>query len=403
LRYNNRVAYRTAKINFRLRSRAQMMTYRLARQEAARLWNDLVERHYRIRRANWKWPSKGRFQKWAKGRYPNLHSQSVQQIIGEFIEAVDSACQRRRNGCETAAYPNRKTRFRDVVYTNQGARLRDGRLLLPNGNAGTLRIKIPHAVTLPGRLMEARLGLFSILLVCQVADEARLQEGTIGVDLGVNSIIAATDGHKALVISGRALKSAVRYRNKRLASLNSKQSAHEKGSRRWKRMQRRKAKMLAKNKQRINDMLHKATRKVAREFPNAKAYVGKPFNDAAQKMGRKQAQQVSSACNRRLIQMLNYKLSGAIEIDEAYTSQTCHVCGVRQKAGRIYGCQHCGTKLPRDVNGALNIRSLGLHEQMLSSGRVPQIIRFKYPAKLFAGRCPDTAELARSTREAAPL
>ena len=45
---------------------------------------------------------------------------------------------------------------------------------------------------------------------------------------------------------------------------------------------------------------HKEHRKVADAFPNAKAYVGESFNDACRKMGRKQAQTVSSACNRKV-------------------------------------------------------------------------------------------------------
>jgi hypothetical protein len=73
-------------------------TFTASRHEAARLWNDLVRRHHRIRRLNWTWPSKARWQRWAKGRYPGLSAQSAQQIIGEFCEAVDSCRQLRRNG-----------------------------------------------------------------------------------------------------------------------------------------------------------------------------------------------------------------------------------------------------------------------------------------------------------------
>ncbi|HXG66818.1 MAG TPA: hypothetical protein VNO70_17075, partial [Blastocatellia bacterium] len=141
------MAYRAVKIQWHPRSKAQWGIYSTARQEAARLWNDLVERHFRLRRAWWKWPSKSRLEKWAKGKYPHLHSQSVQQIIGEFLEAVNATRQLRKNGIE-AEYPYRKSRYRDVVYTNQGARIRDGYLLLPNGRAGTLRIRMPDGVTL---------------------------------------------------------------------------------------------------------------------------------------------------------------------------------------------------------------------------------------------------------------
>jgi len=76
-----------------------------ARVEAARLWADLVARHHRLRRLNWRWPSKARFQTWAKGRYPGLSAQSTQQIIGEFVEAVDATRHLRKNGHDEACYP----------------------------------------------------------------------------------------------------------------------------------------------------------------------------------------------------------------------------------------------------------------------------------------------------------
>jgi transposase len=128
----------------------------------------------------------------------------------------------------------------------------------------------------------------------------------------VNTLIAATDGEKAVLVSGREVKATVQWRNKKLASLVSKQSNHQRGSRRHKRLQRRKYKLLDKARNRIKDSIHKATSIVRDEFPNAAVYVGKPFNSAAQKIGRITAQQVSSASNAKIIQQLDYKTSGAI-------------------------------------------------------------------------------------------
>lgn len=47
------------------------------------------------------------------------------------------------------------------------------------------------------------------------------------------------------------------------------------------------------------------------------------------------------------------------EISEAYTSQTCSVCGTVRKASRVkrglYACPDCGTVINADVNGAFNM------------------------------------------------
>ena len=193
------MAYRTIEIDWMPQSHAQWATFGAARREAARLWGDLVKRHHRLRRLNWHWPSKARWQSWARGRYPGLSAQATQQIIGEFCEAVNATRQLRQNGHREARYPWRTPRYRDVVYTNQDARVRDGWLILPNGRSGTLRIPLPQNRPLPGRLMEVRLCLGRLLLVCQVDDVPHPQQTVIGVDLGVNTLIAATDGEKVLL------------------------------------------------------------------------------------------------------------------------------------------------------------------------------------------------------------
>jgi hypothetical protein len=151
------MSYRTIEVAWTPRTTTEWATFSASRREAARLWNALMRRHHRIRRLTWTWPSKARWQRWAKGRFPGLSAQSAQQIIGEFCEAVDSCRQLRKNGHAQARYHWRLRRYHDVVYTNQDARIRDGRLVLPHSKSGTLRICLPETVTLPGRLMEVRL------------------------------------------------------------------------------------------------------------------------------------------------------------------------------------------------------------------------------------------------------
>jgi transposase len=88
-------------------------------------------------------------------------------------------------------------------------------LVLPCGAAGRLSIRLPQGITLPGRLMEVRLNYGSVEIVCEIIDQARDCGPTIGIDLGVNTVIAATDGEKALLVSGREIKATIQLRNKR--------------------------------------------------------------------------------------------------------------------------------------------------------------------------------------------
>lgn len=301
----------------------------------------------------------------------------------EFHEAVETTMRLRKLGQSETKFPWRLVKYRDVIYTNQSARIRGAYLVLPNGQSGTLAVKLHRGFSPVGKLMEVRLQYGRVLLTYKEDDTENKQDPTqIGIDLGVNTLIAGTDGKKAVLISGRETKATVQWRNKRLASLQSMQASKIRRSRRWKRLQKRKYRLLTKASNRIKDLTHKATRKVADAFPNAQAFVGEPFNEAAQKAGRQQAQQISQACTRKIISQLDYKLpGGAITVNESYSSQTCPVCGCRQKCRRIYKCPQCGLKKPRDVVGSTNIRSIGREGKMALNQEVPTEIKWVHPVK----------------------
>jgi hypothetical protein len=328
-------ARRTIRIDWLPRTADAWNVFSAVRMEAGQLWSWLVERHGDARQQGGGWPGRDELQRETKRQFPNLHSQSVQMIIHDFLEAVASA-ESLRKRCEPYEYPH--------------------------------------------KVMEVRLDYGCVEVVCRVMDEPRPTGPIIGIDLGVNTVIAATDGEKAVLVSGREIKATIQLRNKQLAEITAKQSGKIKGSRRHKRLQCCKYRMLDKAKNKVRDLCHKATRKVADVFPNAKAYVGRPFNDACRKMGRRQAQTVSSACNRKLIALLSYKLAACIEVDEAYSSQTCPVCGERSKHGRTYRCG-CGLVAPRDAVGCSNIRAIGIDGEMRPGCCVPNAIQWIHPSK----------------------
>lgn len=152
--------HRTVEISWLPTSPKAWATFSTARIEAARLWNDLINRHADLGQHHlnptWPFPTLGEWQAWAKGKYPLFHSQTTQQSIGEFLEACRSTLAKRKEGYKEASFPWRHVRYRDIPYTNQGARVRNGFLILPNGNAGELCVAIPDGIILPeGRLINA--------------------------------------------------------------------------------------------------------------------------------------------------------------------------------------------------------------------------------------------------------
>src|ERR1700690_400198 len=99
--------YRSYTINWFPSSKKSWLTFTASRKETARLWNNLVKIHKRIRRLYWKWPDHNRWCRWAKGKYPGLNAQSVQQTILEFTEALKATTELRKKGDLEARYPHK--------------------------------------------------------------------------------------------------------------------------------------------------------------------------------------------------------------------------------------------------------------------------------------------------------
>jgi putative transposase len=80
------------------------------------------------------------------------------------------------------------------------------------------------------------------------------------------------------------------------------------------------------------------------------------------------AKSISDASWGQLIEQTSYKAENAgrimIQINPAYTSQTCRICGHCDKANRqtqaIFECVKCHHTENADLNAAKNILSLGL-------------------------------------------
>lgn len=386
--------HRTIKIKWLPKSTKEWKIFDSTRKEAARLWNDLIDYHKHIRDTipdEFWWPNNYDLQKWCKKKYKNLYSQSVNEICNQFYRSIKSCQTLLDKGYKDTKYPYKKEYYNDVIYSAQQITIGNKYIILINGGRtfkdkiaiGNFKISIPKSIKIQGKPVLVIIKYGEIILTCRI-EEPEVDLGqinkTIGIDLGVNTLISATDGIKAINISGREAKSINQYRNKKLASIKSKQSKQTKGSRRHKKLQKRKYKLLSKCKRKIHDICHKATRKVVDEFGSStNTFVGEPFNDASQTTGRIQAQQISQHCGRILIHQLSYKLKGLTTvINEAYTSQTCPVCGDRNKCKRIYVCKACGFTRPRDVIGSSNIRIKGIFDKFISGCSVPEQKNIKY-------------------------
>ena len=357
--------------------------------ESGAVYTRVLVEHYRVFRRTGHWLSVGaacRIEDY-RGGPTILHAHSRDAAQQAFYKAIKTARTNRRQGID-GKYPHKRKRFRTTIWKNTGIRVRDGVLLLARARGlEPVRVSLPpYLVDLPkDGFREARLVWNNATRHYEwhlVVEDGQSPEGSPGdnvvaVDLGEVHPAALTDGEEAMVVSCRALRSLNQYTNKRLAKLSHKQAAKVKGSRGWRRLQRRRSKFLAQQGRRKRDIEHKVSREVvnwAVEREAGTVVIG-DVRDVAdgKRLNRRSQQKVGNWSHGRQRQYITYKAAAeGIEValqDEAYTSQTCPQCRHRYKpTGREYSCRRCGLLVPRDIVGASNILSLTLH------GEVGQVI-----------------------------
>ena len=83
------------------------------------------------------------------------------------------------------------------------------------------------------------------------------------VDLGqIHQAAVVTNDGNALIVSGRGIRSLKRQHSKQLGEIQKKRSRCKKGSRRWRKLGKTRAKLTLRSKRRVRDLRHKGTRQV---------------------------------------------------------------------------------------------------------------------------------------------
>jgi len=359
-------------------------------QESGRIYSQTLVWHYRIYRRGGRWLSSNaaeRLGDFLSDTFLHCHSRDAAQQA--FYRACKTA---RANGSH---YPHKRKRFRPTIWKNSAIKVSDGimQLSLARGR-GVLEVRLPgYLVSLPPesfrevRLVYNRSDLYEWHVVVEDGAEPEPPPGkrVAAVDLGEVHPAAVADGEEAVVISARELRANHQYTAKRLAELQHRQAAKKKGSRSWKRLQRRKNRFLAEQRRRVRDIEHKASRATvdwAVERKVGTLVIGDVRNVGDGKpMHAKSQQKIGMWPHGRMRRYITYKAEAAgIKVpepeDESYSTQTCPRCGHRYKpTGRIYRCPACGFVAHRDVVGSVNILSHYLYGQV---GHIIPPSRVKY-------------------------
>lgn len=362
---------RPRQVHLRL-SKSQFKYCQQLSAESAKVWNATKNFFWRTYRKKGIWLSESSLKRCIAGRF-SLHSQSTQAVVEKFYGNLKTSRTLRKENPDIR-YPYKNKNWFCVHWKNSAIKVEGRYIRFSNGKGRQgIVFKLPvELVDCQPNCVELiwRNGYWLSITLEVEGKQQVLGFSTAAIDMGEIHAITITDGEEATVISGRTLRSVKRYRNKAIGKLARKQSRCNKGSRRWKRLQAVKSKVIAECERRTRDLNHKITRSAVDWCieHNVKTLAIGDVTGIAQntnnekRLNRKNRQKIGQWEFYRQRQYLEYKCSEVgIETtleSEHGTSKTCPRCGHKHKPnGRNYNCSACNLKIHRDVVGACNIRT----------------------------------------------
>lgn len=365
-------------ISLRRLTAAQVEMCESLRREAGQCWSDMVMAH-RASRERSTWLSENDLQKQFARRY-SLHSQTVQALAQKLAANIQTATTSRKQEAATGEihtkYPYKMPEYQTVIWKETAIRRRTGLIILSNGRGrDSLILPLPTEyeqsdickVELTWRADHYELCLS---IDTDTPNPPLLPETkTAGLDLGeINIAAIVTEEGQGLIISGRRLRWAKQLRNKRHAAYAKRMEGCQKGSRRWKRLMRRRAQASSKLRRQQRDILHQASKKTiafCQQQEVSRISIGdvRSIADGVD-LGRRANQKIAQWTHGQFVDYVTYKARrqgiGIDQISEDYSSRTCSVCGylhLSASRGRRFACSGCGAVLHRDGNGGANICS----------------------------------------------
>ena len=372
------MSYKVVQVKLNLDKRTKEYCQFL-QQESARVWNDTINYHWNhINDNDGKWLSATELKAITKGGQYNLHSGSIQSVVEQFCDNRKTAKILRESNPDIK-YPYKTKKHFRVLWKGTGNapafKVKGRKIYLSNGKGNKpLKLNLPKSLAslqpVTVQLIWRNGYWLSLTIKTKNPRSIGVGCGYVACDMGEIHAMTLTDGYDALVISGRKLREVKQYRNKRLAELQ--QAMSRCYSRRWRKLNRTKKRIMERTRRRIKDLNHKITYKAIKWCldHNASNIAVGYLNGIAQntkgRLPRKVRQKISQWEYHKQKQYLIDKGARVgikvIDVSEAYTSKTCPYCGtINPTNDRSYSCSNCNLKCHRDVVGACNILSMAYY------------------------------------------
>lgn len=240
---------------------------------------------------------------------------------------------------------------------------RIGLVGVPGGLKVVWHRDLPDEAKLGTAILTRQQGKWFVVLSVEAEFAETCGSGSVGIDLGLNSLIATSDGETVeMPRFARKAQKAQRLRQRALARC-------KRGSKRRLKAKARLAPGSAKIARQRRDHLHKLARSLVSRY---RGIAFEDFNMTGLKKGML-ARSVHDAAWSLLVQLVQYKAESAgsdvVLVDPRGTSQTCPKCGTikaKTLATRTHACE-CGVVLDRDVAAAMIV-----HQRAFGPGHGPR-------------------------------
>ena len=291
----------------------------------------------------------------------SVHSQVLQNVVDRLDKSFQAFFRRCKQG-EVPGFPRFRGihRYNSFCYPQSGFMFEGSMLKL--SKIGKVRVNMHRPIE--GEIKTCTLrknasGDWDVSFSCELDMQPSMPKNeAIGIDVGLQHFATLSNGEE--IANPRFFKKG----DKELAKAQRKLSKLKKGTKERKKQGKKVAKIQEHIGNQRKDFCHKVSRKLVEQYQ----YICiEDLNIKNMVEGSYFAKSILDASWNHFRQCLTYKAEEAGRklglVNPAYTTQTCHQCGYREKkelSDRRHSCLGCGYQTSRDHNAAQNILALGL-------------------------------------------
>lgn len=293
----------------------------------------------------------------------DVHSQ-VLQNVQERVDLAFKAFFRRVKAGETPGYPRfkGKGRYDSFTFKQSGFSLVGDRLTI--SKVGDVRIKLHRPICADIKTLTIQrdsVGNWYACFSCECSTQPLpTNHNVVGIDLGLTTFAYFSNGDK--IERQRWMKQD----ETDIARLQRKKERFAKGRPERRKVIKALCHAYERSANRRNNFAHQESRKLVNEYQFI-AFERLDIQDMQVNGNKTISRGIADVAWGQFVQFTLYKAEnagrGIALVNPRGTTQTCSGCGVivpKDLSVRIHDCPHCGLKLNRDHNAALNILARGL-------------------------------------------